>query len=78
MATFVATLLIFGLMVLAMALGVLVQGRRLQGSCGGTGRACQCSPLAARRCALREAAGPRPAPAPGPQDPTQRAGDGTP
>ena len=55
MATFFATLVIVGFALLAMSLGVLLQGRRLQGSCGGTGQACKCSPLAARRCALREA-----------------------
>ena len=54
MATFFATLCVFGLAVLGMALGVMVQGKRLQGSCGGTGKACKCSPLAARRCPLRE------------------------
>jgi hypothetical protein len=54
MATFFATLCVFGLVVLGMALGVLVQGKRLQGSCGGTGKACKCSPMAARRCQLRE------------------------
>ncbi|MDJ0851925.1 MAG: hypothetical protein QNK04_26405 [Myxococcota bacterium] len=55
MATFVATLIIMGLVILGMSIGVLVHGRRLQGSCGGAGKACQCSPLAARRCAKREA-----------------------
>ncbi len=54
MATFLATLVVTGLVVLAMSVGVLVQGKRLQGSCGGTGKACQCSPLAARNCKLRE------------------------
>jgi hypothetical protein len=53
--TFVASLAVFGLAVLAMAVGALVQGRRLRGSCGGSGEACQCSPLAARHCRLREA-----------------------
>ena len=53
MATFVAALAVFGLAVLAMALGVLVQGKRLKGSCGGTGESCQCSPLSARHCPLR-------------------------
>jgi hypothetical protein len=55
MATFFATLVIFGIVVFAMAIGVIAQGKRLQGSCGGTGQACKCSPLAARRCALRDA-----------------------
>lgn len=53
MATFVATLAVFGIAVLAMAVGVLVQGKRLRGSCGGSGKACTCSPIAARQCSLR-------------------------
>ena len=53
MATFVAAFAVFGLAVLGMALGLLLQGRRLRGSCGRTGEACLCSPLAARHCALR-------------------------
>jgi hypothetical protein len=55
MATFVAAAFVFGLAVLAMAVGALVQGRRLRGSCGRTGEACLCSPLAARHCELRRA-----------------------
>ena len=55
MATFLATLVIFGLVVLAMSLGVIFQGKRLKGSCGGSGEACECSPLAARECRLRQA-----------------------
>ncbi|MDJ0864667.1 MAG: DUF539 domain-containing protein [Myxococcota bacterium] len=54
MATFVATLVIFGIVVLAMALGAIVQGRHLRGSCGGVGSNCQCSPIEARRCELRK------------------------
>jgi len=54
MATFLATLVVTGLVVLAMSVGVIVQGKRLKGSCGGTGKACECSPLAARNCKLRE------------------------
>ena len=60
LATFLATLLVFGVVVLAMSVGVLVQGKRLKGSCGASGKACSCSPLAARNCPLRprpEAAG---------------------
>jgi hypothetical protein len=51
--TFAAALLVFALAVLAMALGVLIDGRRLRGSCGRSGESCVCSPLAARSCALR-------------------------
>ena len=54
MATFLATLALFGLVSLAMSVGVLVQGKRLRGSCGGTGKACECSALKARKCRLRE------------------------
>ena len=58
MATFLATAAIFGLVVLAMALGAIVQGKKLKGSCGGTGRDCECSPLAARACPLRRETAP--------------------
>jgi hypothetical protein len=53
-ATFLASLALFGLVSLAMSVGVLVQGKRLRGSCGGTGKACECSALKARKCRLRE------------------------
>lgn len=53
LATLLATLAIVGLVFVAMALGAILQGKRLQGSCGGSGKACQCSPLAARDCRLR-------------------------
>ena len=54
MATFLATLVIFAMVTGAMAVGVLFQGKRLRGSCGGTGKDCECSPLAARHCRLRK------------------------
>jgi hypothetical protein len=63
MATFVAAFAVFGLAVLGMALGLLLQGRRLRGSCGSSGEACLCSPLAARHCALRRQRAERDAPA---------------
>jgi hypothetical protein len=53
MITFLASLAVFGLVFGAMSLGVVIQGRRLRGSCGGSGQGCQCSPLAARHCPLR-------------------------
>ena len=63
LSSFLATLAVFLLVFLAMSLGVLIQGRRLRGSCGGSGEDCHCSPLAARHCPLRarrvEAAKPR-------------------
>lgn len=54
MATFFATLVVVGLVVLGMSVGAIFQGKRLKGSCGGTGKDCECSPLAARNCKLRE------------------------
>jgi hypothetical protein len=53
-ATFIATFTIFGIAVSAMALGVILQGKRLKGSCGGTGKACECSALKARSCEMRQ------------------------
>jgi hypothetical protein len=52
MQTLIATAVIFGLAMAAMAVGVIFSDRRLQGSCGGTGRDCRCSDAARRECAL--------------------------
>lgn len=52
MQTFLATALIFGLAMAAMAVGVIFSNRQLKGSCGGTGRDCSCSAEARRDCAL--------------------------
>ncbi len=53
METFVATLLFVGAAMGAMAIGVVVSGRRLKGSCGGTGKDCACDDEARRSCALK-------------------------
>ena len=43
MGTFFGTLLVFALMMFAMAAGVMLSGRSLKGSCGGTGDGCPCT-----------------------------------
>ena len=50
MITFLATLAVLGLVLAGMALGVIVQGKKLRGSCGLTGEDCACSPLKAAAC----------------------------
>ncbi len=52
MLTFIATLIFFGIIVAAMAVGVIFSNRQLKGSCGGTGQGCPCT-LAERRACLR-------------------------
>ena len=57
MQIFLATLLIFGAVMAMMAVGVMIHGRRLKGSCGGTGGDCPCDEAARRECALKKEAG---------------------
>jgi hypothetical protein len=52
METFLAVLVTFALVMLAMGLGVMVSGRQLRGSCGGIGEACRCDAAARSSCAL--------------------------
>jgi hypothetical protein len=52
MQTFLATALIIGIAMAAMAVGVIFSNRALKGSCGGTGLNCSCSEEARRECAL--------------------------
>jgi hypothetical protein len=43
MTTLLLTIMLVGLVMVAMAVGVMVSGRRLRGSCGGVGGAgCHC------------------------------------
>ena len=55
MKTFLFTLAVFVFTMLAMALGVMVSGRRLRGSCGRAGEDCSCSWIERRTCPLRKA-----------------------
>ena len=50
MQTFLATTIVIGLVMAAMAIGVILRGRALQGSCGGTGQGCECSDAKRKRC----------------------------
>ena len=52
METFLAALVVIALTMFAMAIGVLLSGRRLRGSCGGVGDSCRCSTARRARCAL--------------------------
>lgn len=54
MQTFLATALVFGLAMVAMAVGVIFSDRRLKGSCGATGQECHCTEEVRRDCALAE------------------------
>ena len=57
MTTFLFTLSLFGLAMVAMAIGVIVSNRELHGSCGGVGSDdCLCSLEKRRACALEEKA----------------------
>jgi hypothetical protein len=53
METFLATIVLFGAMMAAMAIGVVFSGRRLRGSCGGTGEECECSDERQKACASK-------------------------
>jgi hypothetical protein len=56
METFLLTFLIFGAVMFSMAVGVLLAGRRLRGSCGGTGSDCACDDEKQKECAARKQA----------------------
>ena len=53
MGTFIATLVFFGVVMAAMAVGVAVSGRSLKGSCGGVGTGCPCTPEERAACAAK-------------------------
>ena len=53
MTTILVTALFVGALMFAMAIGVMVQGKALKGSCGGTGTGCPCTDREKRACAAR-------------------------
>jgi hypothetical protein len=52
------TVLVFVIAVAGMAVGVMVSGRRLQGSCGGESGACLCKPGSEPRSCPKKSAPP--------------------
>jgi len=54
MQTFLATLILFGIIAAAMAVGVIFSNRSLRGSCGGTGTNCACTEQEQKECALKK------------------------
>lgn len=56
MQTIIAAVLVFAVALAAMAVGVIFTGRRLQGSCGGTGRDCTCDEATRADCELAKRA----------------------
>ena len=59
METFLATLALMAVLMLAMAVGAIVSGRRLRGSCGGVGGpACECDPVLRAACRRKKAQAP--------------------
>jgi hypothetical protein len=51
MQTILVTIAFFGVVVTAMAVGVIFSGKSLRGSCGGTGTNCECTETKRRACA---------------------------
>ena len=58
MSTFIATFVVFAVLMAGMAVGLAFGGRRLRGSCGGVGRGedCSCSVSERRACQRKVAA----------------------
>ncbi len=50
MQTLIATFVLFGLVMVGMAVGLIFRGKSLKGSCGGTGEGCGCSDRKRRAC----------------------------
>ena len=53
MATLIATVLVFALLMGGMAVGVMFQGKALKGSCGGVGTGCPCTDEERQACAAK-------------------------
>jgi hypothetical protein len=51
MQTALAAIVVFAVIMGAMAIGVIFSNKSLRGSCGGTGEGCGCSAAKRRECA---------------------------
>ena len=51
----IVTIGAFGLIMLAMAIGVIFQGKALRGSCGGVGSSCACDDAGEPVCDAKKA-----------------------
>ncbi len=56
MTTILLTIGLFGAIMLGMAIGVIVSGKTLKGSCGGVGGDCDCTPSERESCETEAAA----------------------
>lgn len=56
MPTILLTIAVLGAVMFGMAIGVIVAGKRLKGSCGGVGTSCDCSNVQRKTCATKSAA----------------------
>lgn len=55
MTTVLLTIGLFGAIMLGMAIGVIISGKTLKGSCGGVGGSCDCTPSERESCSETEA-----------------------
>ncbi len=51
--TILLTIAVFGAVVLGMAVGAIVAGKTLKGSCGGASQSCDCTPAKREECATK-------------------------
>lgn len=56
MTTIVLTIAVLGAVMFGMAIGAIVAGKALKGSCGGVGTSCGCSDQQRRECSTKPAA----------------------
>ena len=55
MPTILLTIAVLGAVMFGMAIGVILAGKRLKGSCGGVGTSCECTDAQRREAAIAKA-----------------------